>query len=236
VCGRYAQYSPAEAIADAFGASLESDAVSPRYNAAPMQWLPVVRRRSSGERVVQVLRWGLLPSWAKDESTAARLINARAETVAEKPSFRAAFRKRRCIVPANGFYEWATRPDGKQPFYIHSPDGSLLALAGLWERWMRPEDAAAIDTFTIVTTSANAMVGALHDRMPVILTPDDVAAWLDPETAPEVLQSLLMPCPDERLVSHPVSRVVGNVRNEGPELIEAREAVGCSRIVMDGPT
>jgi putative SOS response-associated peptidase YedK len=219
MCGRYAQYSPAEAIADAFGALLEIDAEDPRYNAAPMQWLPVVRQRPNGDRVVQRLRWGLMPSWSKDESIGAKLINARGETVATKASFRAAFRQRRCIVPADGFYEWATRPDGKQPYYLHAPDGSLLALAGLWERWTRPDDGESIDSFAIVTTDANAVVGTLHNRMPVILAPAGVAAWLDRETPAEVLQGLLVPCPGERLAMHPVSRAVGSVRNDDPTLI-----------------
>jgi putative SOS response-associated peptidase YedK len=219
MCGRYAQYSPAEAIADAFGALLEIDPEAPRYNAAPMQRLPVVRRRPNGDRVVQRLRWGLVPSWSKDESIGAKLINARGETVASKASFRAAFRQRRCIVPADGFYEWATRPEGKQPYYLHAPDGSLLAFAALWERWTRPDDGESIDSFAILTTEANAVVGTLHNRMPVILAPADVTLWLDRETPADVLQGLLVPCPEERLAMHPVSRAVGSVRNDDPTLI-----------------
>jgi putative SOS response-associated peptidase YedK len=219
MCGRYAQYSPADAIADLFGASLEIEGLAPRYNAAPTQWLPVIRRRPSGERVLQALRWGLLPSWAKDETIAARLINARAETLAEKPAFRAAYRARRCIVPADGFYEWAKRPDGKQPYFVHAPDGNILAFAGLWECWTRPADGEVIDSFTIVTTDANPRIRPLHDRMPVILAPEVVDVWLDPATDPARLTELLIPCPEERLTMHPVSRAVGNVRNEGQELI-----------------
>lgn len=221
MCGRYAQFTPPEAIAEIFGATLGIADGSPRYNAAPLQWLPVIRQRPSGERIVQPLRWGLLPSWAKDETIANRLINARAETLAEKPSFRSALRKRRCIVPADGFYEWAKRPDGKQPFYIHASDGTLLAFAGLWERWTRPDDGEIIDSFTIVTTAANGRVRPLHDRMPVILAPEAVAHWLDPASTPETASDLLGPCPDARLALHPVTRAVGNVRNEGPELIAA---------------
>ncbi len=219
MCGRYALYSPADAIADLFGAALESEGLAPRYNAAPTQWLPVIRQRPSGERVLHTLRWGLLPSWAKDETIAARLINARAETLAEKPAFRAAYRARRCIVPADGFYEWAKRPDGKQPYFIHAPDGAILAFAGLWERWTRPADAAAIDSFTIVTTEANPRIQPLHDRMPAILAPEVVDLWLDRTTDPARLSELLMPFPQERLAMRPVSRAVGNVRNEGQELI-----------------
>jgi putative SOS response-associated peptidase YedK len=221
VCGRYAQFTPPGAIAELFGATLDIADVGPRYNAAPQQWLPVIRQRPSGERVVQALRWGLLPGWAKDETIANRLINARSETLAEKPSFRSAYRKRRCIVPADGFYEWAKRPDGKQPFYIHASDSTLLAFAGLWERWTPPDDGEVIDSFTIVTTAANDRMRPLHDRMPVILAPEAVARWLDPASEPDALSDLLCPCPDARLALHPVTRAVGNVRNEGPELIAA---------------
>lgn len=221
MCGRYAQFTPPEAIAELYGATLDIADVTPRYNAAPMQWLPVIRQGPSGERTLQTLRWGLLPSWAKDEAIANRLINARAETLAEKPSFRSALRKRRCIVPADGFYEWAKRPDGKQPFYIHAADGSLFAFAGLWESWTRPEDGEIIDSFTIVTTAANDRMRELHDRMPAILAPEAVTPWLDPASEPDALSDLLGPCPDARLALHPVTRAVGNVRNEGPDLIAA---------------
>jgi putative SOS response-associated peptidase YedK len=219
MCGRYALYSPADAIADLFDATAEINDLAPRYNAAPMQWLPVIRRRPSGERVLHALRWGLLPSWAKDETIAARLINARAETLAEKPAFRAAYRARRCIVPADGFYEWAKRPDGKQPYFIHAPDGTVLAFAGLWERWTRPANGEVIDSFTIVTTRANPQIQALHDRMPVILAPEVVDVWLDRTADPPRLSEVLRPCAEERLAMRPVARAVGNVRNEGPELI-----------------
>jgi putative SOS response-associated peptidase YedK len=221
MCGRYAQYSPADTIADLFGATLEIEDLAPRYNAAPMQWLPVIRQRPSGERVLHALRWGLLPSWAKDETMAARLINARAETLAEKPAFRAAYRARRCIVPADGFYEWAKSLDGKQPYFIHAPDGTVLAFAGLWERWTRPSDGEVIDSFTIVTTGANPRIQPVHDRMPMILAPETLDVWLDRTTDPARLSELLIPCPEERLGMHPVSRAVGNVCNEGPELIAA---------------
>ena len=130
-------------------------------------------------------------------------------------------RKRRCIVPADGFYEWAKRPDGKQPYYIHASDGSILAFAGLWERWTQPDDGEIIDSFTIITTAANDRMRELHDRMPVILAPDATARRLDPASKPDALSDLLGPCPDARLALHPVTRAVGNVRNEGAELIAA---------------
>ncbi len=219
MCGRYALHAPAESLAEDFDAVLEIAALTPRYNAAPLQWLPVVRQRPSGERVIHALRWGLLPAWAKDEGMAARLINARAETLSEKTAFRAAFGRRRCVVPASGFYEWSRDPAGKQPFYLSPPDGSLLALGGLWERWTRATDGQTIDTFAIVTMAANPLVSELHDRMPLILSVDEVGLWLDQSTPLARIQQMLIPCPDDRLTAHPVGRAVGNVRNEGPELI-----------------
>src|SRR5690606_30704545 len=188
-----------------------------------MQWLPVVRQRPNGERVIHRLRWGLVPSWAKDEAIATRLINARGESVSDKPSFRAAFRRRRCIVPANGFFEWQQRGDqqggGKQPFYIHPVGDEFFGFAGLWERWTRPADGEALDTFTIVTTAANAVTRPLHDRMPVILAPGDYALWLAGTTPAERVQALVRPCAEAALVVHAVGKAVRNVRNEGEGLI-----------------
>lgn len=220
MCGRYALYGPISRIREQFDAKVDELEFEARYNAAPTQWLPVIRQRPDGERVVHLLRWGLVPSWAKDESIGNRLINARAETVADKPSFRAAYRKRRCIVPVNGFYEWKALSRGKRPYYIHAVDDVLLGLAGLWEHWSRPDDGARIDTFAILTTDANAVMQPLHDRMPVILAPDAYAAWLDPESDPDALQARLTSCANDALALHPVTKSVGNVRNEGAELIE----------------
>jgi putative SOS response-associated peptidase YedK len=219
MCGRYALYGPASRLRERFEAEPAGFELTPRWNAAPMQWLPVIRQRSNGERVIHLLRWGLVPSWAKDEAAAIRLINARGESVSEKPSFRAAFRRRRCIVPANGFYEWQQVAGGRQPFFIHPVDGEFFALAGLWERWTRPADGEEIDTFTIVTTEANAAMRPLHDRMPVILAPGDHFAWLNGATPAERLQGLVHPCPEAALALYPVGKAVGNVRNEGAGLI-----------------
>lgn len=220
MCGRYALYGPISRLSERFSASIDEMPADfgPRYNAAPMQMLPVVRQRPGGERVAHLLRWGLLPGWAKDPGIATRLINARAETLAEKPAFRAAYRARRCIVPASGFYEWRATPGGKQPYYIQPANDELFGLAGLWERWTRPE-GTPIDTFTVITTAANATMQALHERMPVILQPADYGPWLSRDTAPERLGQLLAPCPDGMLSMHPVSKAVGNVRNEGARLI-----------------
>lgn len=221
MCGRYALYGPISRLSERFAASIDALPADfgPRYNAAPMQMLPVVRQRPGGERVAHLLRWGLLPGWAKDPSIAARLINARAETLAEKPAFRATYRARRCIVPASGFYEWKAIPGGKQPYYIQPANDELFGFAGLWERWTSPE-GTRVDTFTVITTAANATMQALHERMPVILQPADYGPWLSRDTAPERLGQLLALCPDGMLSMHPVSKAVGNVRNEGARLIE----------------
>lgn len=222
MCGRYALYGPVSRIREQFDAKVDELEFEGRYNAAPSQWLPIIRQRSDGERVVHLLRWGLVPSWAKDEAIGNRLFNARAETVADKPAFRAAYRKRRCIVPVNGFYEWKAVAGGKDPYYIHAADEQLLGLAGLWEHWHRPDDGARIDTFTILTTDANALMKPLHARMPVILAPDTYAAWLDPEGDLVALNARLSPCADDVLALHPVGKAVGNVRNEGAGLIDPK--------------
>ena len=205
-----------EAIAAQFEAEAKTD-FQPRYNLAPTAVVPVVAATREG-RVITLHRWGLVPSWARDPAMGARLANARAETVAEKPSFRAPFKRGRCIIPAGGFYEWQARPGApKRPFCIRAADGSLLAFAGLRDRWEGPD--GALDTCTIITTTANAAMAPIHDRMPVLLAPADLAAWLDPGTAPDRLKALLRPCPEAFLRIYPVGPRVGNARNEGPELM-----------------
>ena len=172
MCGRYALYGPTSRLSERFSASIDDVPADfgPRYNAAPMQTLPVVRQRPGGERVVHLLRWGLVPSWAKELSIATRLINARGETLAAKPAFRAAYKARRCIVPASGFYEWKAETAGKQPYYIRSRSEVPLAMAGLWESWRDP-DGIVVRTFCIITTEANALMTEIHERMPVLLRP-----------------------------------------------------------------
>lgn len=172
--------------------------LAPRYNVAPSQDIPIVR----AGRELAVARWGLIPSWAKDAKIGWRTINARAETVAEKPAFRAAFRARRCLVPASGFYEWQTREGGrKQPWYVSGKDGAPLSFAGLWERWDGP--GGAVESCTIVVTEANDFMRRLHHRMPVILDAADFDAWLDGQA--DDGRALLRPCPDDRLEAWPVS-------------------------------
>ena len=192
----------------------------PRFNFAPMQRGPVVRLDKEGRREPVIMRWGLVPSWSKDDKDGARCINAKAETVAEKPSFRAAFKARPCLVPADGFYEWAPLGAvGKQPYYITLKDKEPFAFAGLWEWWRAkeaPKEEPGLETFTILTTEPNALCAPIHNRMPVILAPDDWPRWL---STPDDRKSLLRSFPADRMECWPVGKAVGNVGNEEPELI-----------------
>jgi putative SOS response-associated peptidase YedK len=234
MCGRFLLTTPAEALRQAFG-FVEQPNLAPRYNIAPTQDVAVIRQRKDppGQRTLQLLRWGLVPSWAASLVGGAKMINARAETIMAKPAFRNAFARRRCLVPADGFYEWRPGDATKQPYLIRARDGAPLAFAGLWERWS-PRDASAatqpgrdgsgeraayVDSFTIVTTEANAALAPLHHRMPVILAPADYARWLDPAADPAGLLALLRPADDARLHYFPVDRRVNNVRNDDAELI-----------------
>lgn len=217
MCGRFLLNAPVAALEAQFEA-VAGGALPPRYNIAPTDPVAVVKDLDFG-RVITLHHWGLIPSWAKDPAMGGRLTNARAETVADKPSFRASFRRRRCLVPASGFYEWQAGGRGKQPFLIQSRTGEPLAFAGLWELWEGPD--GCLESCTIITTTANAFMAPVHDRMPVILGPDAFAFWLDPHTKDlGRLQALLRPCAEDRLRMHPVSMRVGNVRNQGPELMD----------------
>ena len=212
MCGRFAFYSPSEATAALFGASGALD-LKPRYNIAPTQDIAAIRDTADG-RELTMLRWGLVPFWAKDPSIGNRMINARAETVAEKPSFRAAFRRRRCLVLADGFYEWRKEGAGKTPYLISLASGEPFALAGLWEHWKAKESDETIDSATLITTEANAFMQQLHHRMPVILEPTTAERWL---AGDDVLDELADAGP--QLQAWPVDRRVNNARNEGEELI-----------------
>jgi len=218
MCGRFTLSQSAEAIASTFQLSTVPE-LAPRYNIAPTQ--PIATILLEGDRrQFQMLRWGLIPSWAKDASMGAKLINARAETVAEKPAFRSAFRRRRCLVVADGFYEWQPQKGKKQPFYFRLQDGQPFAFAGLWETWQAP-DGEKIDSCTLLTTAANSLLRSVHDRMPVILKPEDYNQWLDPQIQkPEQLQPLLQPYSSEAMVAYPVSTNVNNPSNDLPECIE----------------
>jgi putative SOS response-associated peptidase YedK len=218
MCGRFVQATDPDLYADYFSI-LDPPRLEPRYNLAPTDPVAVVRQEDAG-RHLRLMRWGLVPGWAKDPGVGARMFNARAETVADKPAFRAAFRRRRCLIPADGFYEWQPRERGpKQPWYFHTITGHPLALAGLWDRWKRPE-GDVLESCTIITAPAAGPVGEVHDRMPVIVEPGDFATWLDPGTVePGVLKAILAGGRDPRLQAHPVGRGVNRSGNEGPELI-----------------
>jgi putative SOS response-associated peptidase YedK len=190
-----------------------------RYNIAPTQPVMVVRRAEGGPgREMTACRWGLVPSWAKDPSIEGRAFNARSEGVAEKPMFRGPLRSKRCLVPADGFYEWAKAGPRKQPHYIRRKDGSPFAFAGLWDAWASP-DGTVLETCTILTTSPNAAVAPIHDRMPVILDRADYDRWLTREALVKELLALLRPCPAEVLTSHPVGPHVNRASNDGPECV-----------------
>lgn len=199
--------------------------LAPRYNVAPTQSAAVVRLDESGVRELSMLRWGLLPSWAKDASMAAKMINARSETVADKPSFREAFRKRRCLIPADGFYEWRMEDGRKQPFRIGMKGGAPFAFAGLWERWCATvastgiAEGETVETFTIITSPANDKLRPIHARMPVILPPETFDRWLDAANDAAGLLSLLGPYPAEPMAFYRVGTAVNNARNDDPSCI-----------------
>jgi len=190
-----------------------------RYNIAPSADVPVVRLRADGARELVQLRWGLVPFWAKELKVGYKMSNARAETVAEKPSYRDAFKKRRCLVVADGYYEWQGETP-KQPWWIRLKSGEPFGFAGLWESWKSP-DGETIETTTIITTEPNPYLATIHDRMPVILAPEDHDAWLAPDAPADRLKALLRPYPAEEMTAHKVGRTVNNARNDSPSLIEA---------------
>ncbi len=216
MCGRFAFYSPSEAAAALFGAS-GSVEVEPRYNIAPTQYIAAIRHDDEQQREVVMLRWGLVPFWARDPAIGNRMINARAETVAEKPSYRAAYRHRRCLVLADGFYEWQRQGDRKVPHFISLASGQPFALAGLWEHWKDKQTGDALQTTTLITTAANEFMAPLHHRMPVVLEPPAADEWLAGSN--DLLDDVAARTPP--LQAWPVDRRVNNARNEGEELIEA---------------
>lgn len=217
MCGRFVQATPGEVIAEVFGLP-EVPQLAPRYNVAPTQEAAVVRQES-GSRELTFCRWGLVPSWAKDPTIGNRLINARAETLAEKPAFRRALRLRRCVVPVTGFYEWKREGAGKVPYFIRLKGGLPMALAGIWEVWQPPQ-GPVLETFAIITTEANAFMAPIHDRMPAILPLEAVALWLDEgRKDAEELQPLLVPAPDTWLEAFPVSRRVNTPAYDAPDCV-----------------
>ena len=218
MCGRYAITTAPEAIRNLFR-YIERPNFPPRFNIAPTQPIPVVRL-NDGRRQFVLMRWGLLPSWARDPGSFAVLFNARGESVRDKPAFRNAIKRRRCLVPADGFYEWKAEGAGKQPYYIRPISGAPLAFAGLWETWTGP-NGEELDTVAIVTTEANRTLRDLHDRMPVIVPPDAFDLWLDTRAVDDVAAcALIRPAPDDLLEVWPVSTRVNRAANDEPKLIE----------------
>lgn len=219
MCGRYTTTKPVEVYAELFKAMPGGLFVEPRYNIAPTYDVLACRAMPTG-RELALLHWGLIPAWAEDKKIGYRTINARAETVAVKPAFRAAFRRRRCLIAADGFYEWRPGKPRKQPYYIRMKDGKPFAFAGLWERW-EPEGAEAVDSCTIIVTTANELISQIHDRMPAILAPQDYDLWLDPEVHdPEKVMPLLKSYPEKEMEIYPVGFSVNSPKHDGEGLIK----------------
>jgi putative SOS response-associated peptidase YedK len=247
MCGRFTLRTPLTVLIEQFDLDMRSDKqlplFDPRYNIAPTQEVLVVRADSAdGRRTADMMRWGLIPSWSTSPKGSAGppMINARAETLSAKPMFRNAVKKRRCLIPADGFYEWQQPPGSgrgkKQPFFIHRPDDGPFAFAGLWEVWKQAESSPGpslgetgsltIESCTIVTTEANATLSKLHERMPVVLAPCDYAMWLDSKMEdPAALQHLLAPCAEEELVAEPVSTHVNHVANDDPRCVAVQRTL-----------
>ena len=216
MCGRYYFFTPADIVAERFGLS-RAPTLRPRYNIAPQSEAFVVVAEG-GARRLAAMRWGLVPSWSKDPASAYRMINARAETVPEKPSFRGPFRRQRALVPADGFYEWKREGSGKRPYALRLSSREPFAMAGLWDRWKAPEGSELL-SFTILTTAANPLVSSVHDRMPVILPREAESTWLDPDQSEGALKALLVPYAGE-MEALPLSTAVNNPHNDGPELLD----------------
>jgi putative SOS response-associated peptidase YedK len=243
MCGRYSITSPTEAIQRVFEVP-ERPNLPARYNVAPTQEVPIVRLQAGDAdagagggdaeggapgRHLVFARWGLIPFWADDPSIGSRMINARAESAPDKPAFRAAFKRRRCLVVADGFYEWqkpAEQGGRKQPWRITLADGSPFGFAGLWERWTSPEDQSVIESCTILTTDANAKLQPIHPRMPVIVPAERHATWLDPDARGDDLKALLQPYPAEAMTAYRISTAVNKVANDTPEVIQPLEGGG----------
>ncbi len=224
MCGRFTLKTPREVIAQQFGVEIDEE-LEPRCNIAPTQTVAAIRAAHDGEgREFVRLNWGLIPSWAKDASIASKLINARCETLSEKPSFKEAFGRRRCLVIADGFFEWDKKGKTKRPYYFQLKDETPFAFAGLWERWMG-QDGERVESCTIITTTPNELLARVHDRMPVILPPEVYNMWLDEDTRnAEACKELLCPYPSAEMISYPVGTRVNSPQHQGVELIKGVSA------------
>ncbi|HEX4492003.1 MAG TPA: SOS response-associated peptidase [Acidimicrobiia bacterium] len=226
MCGRYVSVSSPARLAEVLHVDeVRADDAEPDYNVTPRAEVPVVAETKDHRRVLDRVRWGLVPSWAKDVSVGDRLINARADTVATKPAYRRAFERRRCLMPADGFYEWRAVPGQKvkQPYFIARADREPMVFAGLYEVWRDRSDPDAewMRTCALITTDANEKLAPIHDRMPVVLPEDAWGEWLDPENRDtESLHDLLVPAPSDEFIAYPISRLVNKPENQGPELLE----------------
>jgi putative SOS response-associated peptidase YedK len=220
MCGRYALTTSPQMLADLLGIHRLRSSLVPRYNIAPTQLVPAVRSDAEGGRELVDLHWGLIPPWAKDRTIASRMINARSESVDEKPAFRKAFRDRRCVVPADGFYEWKKQGRSKQPYFVRRADGSPMFIAGLWEKWTDRGTGELVESCTILTTEPNEKVAELHNRMPVVLDGGGVDRWLSRGRPEAELKALLRAAPSEWFVMDAVSTQVNSPANEGPALVE----------------
>jgi len=220
MCGRYTMHHTAQQIEVRFGISEARATTTERYNIAPTQDVPIVVEEE-GARYLEMVQWGLLPAWAKDPSLGRKIINARSETIAERPAFKPALARRRCVIPSDGFYEWKTEEGARQPIHIRRKDGELFGFAGLWEEWKQP-DGTPLRTCTIITTSPNKIMDPIHNRMPVILLPEDEATWLDvTANKPAAVLRLLRPYPTELLEAYPVDRRVNIPTIEDPTLLNS---------------
>ncbi len=231
MCGRFVSATSPEDLARFFQTPLPEVELPPRYNIAPTADIYACVENREKSRRLEVFRWGLVPFWAKDPSVGQRMINARAETLTKRNAYRRAYKNHRCLVPADGFYEWRKPAKGsglkrKQPYFIHRPDGEPIAMAGLWESWRGPDRDSdeALFTVTLITTDANDELAVIHDRTPAIIEPENFEEWLDPENHDtDSLSELLGPVPPGELEAYPVTPRVGSVRNDGPELIQPWE-------------
>lgn len=220
MCGRFTLILPPEVLAEILGLA-EVPRIEPRYNIAPSQQVPAIRTLADNEhREIAMLKWGLIPHWAKDTSLGHKMINARSESVHEKPAFRQPIRDHRCIIPSSGFFEWEEKGGKKYPLYVRLKDGSPMSFAGIWDHWKSPE-GKIVESCSILTTSSNKLIEPLHDRMPVILHPHEYALWLDRAiTDPEKLKSLYQPYPADLMEMWPVSTLVNSPRNDSPDCIK----------------
>lgn len=223
MCGRFTLTSPASRLVELFALLEPEFHLEPRFNIAPTQSVACIRA-TDGFRSLSLMRWGLLPFFARHINEGVRMINARSESVATKPAFRRSFESQRCLVPADGFFEWKKQGTNKQPYMIRMHSEEPFVFAGLWDRWTNPDDGAVIESCTVLTTTPNELTESIHDRMPVILGDEAIEAWLSTSASPDELQELLTPYPASRMEVFPVSRTVGNVRNDTPECIAPVES------------